>query len=103
MIQTQTNIPSFKNITKTYCGATGCACGCGGTYSAPEHADVNHYTPKSDRTVKARLNKVLKALADNPNAVEFDAWGDEGIWSYEYGTENQYGERRVIRIYATLD
>ena len=94
---------SFKNIQKTYCGKTGCACGCGGTYAAPEHADVNHYTAKSDRTVKIRLNKILKALESNPEAVEVDHFGDTEIWSYEYGNENEYGERRVIRIYATRD
>ena len=95
---------SFRNITTTYCGKTGCACGCKGSYAAPSHADANGWTDKSDRTVKIRLNKILKALKSDPEAVSVDTGlGDEMIWSYEYGNENEYGDRRVIRIYATRD
>lgn len=95
---------SFRNITKTYCGKTGCACGCKGSYAAPLHADANDWTPKSDRTVKIRLNKILKALKNEPEAVRVEAgWDGEMIWEYEYGNENEYGDRRVIRIYATRD
>jgi hypothetical protein len=94
-------MPSFINITNTYCGKTGCACGCGGAYAAPLHADANSWTPRSDRTVKMRLNKLMKAWKDNPASVTVEPFGDSCIWEYEYGAHNDYDECRVIRIYAT--
>jgi hypothetical protein len=94
---------SFKNVTSTYCGKTGCACGCGGTYARPSHVDAPTYATVSDRTVKIRLNKILKALKNEPEAVHVEPFGDTDIWEYEYGNENEYGDRRVIRIYATRD
>lgn len=94
---------SFKNVTSTYCGKTGCACGCGGTYARPSHVDAPTYATVSDRTVKIRLNKILKALKNEPEAVHVEPFGDSAIWEYEYGNENEYGERRVIRIYAARD
>lgn len=95
-------LPSFKDITNTYCGATGCACGCGGTYASPTHAADNapEWRTVNDRAVKIRLNKILKALKDEPEAVHVEPFGDSFIWDYEYGNENAHGERRVIRIYA---
>lgn len=97
------DMPSFKNITSTYCGKTGCACGCGGTYARPSHADAPSWANVSDRTVKIRLNKILKALKTEPEAVLVEPYGDTFIWEYEYGNEDEYGDRRVIRIYATRD
>lgn len=94
---------SFKNVTSTYCGKTGCACGCGGTYARPSHVDAPDYATVSDRTVKIRLNKILKALKNEPESVLVEPFGDSAIWEYEYGSENENGERRVIRIYATRD
>lgn len=97
-------MPSFKNITSTYCGKTGCACGCGGTYARPSHVDAPSWATVSDRTVKIRLNKILKALKEDPAAVLVEPGLDgETIWEYEYGNENECGDRRVIRIYATRD
>jgi len=98
-------LPSFKNITKTYCGLGGCACGCGGTYVAPTHADVDSYTPRNNRTVKMRLTKVIKAYEANPSSVSvFPGFGNEMIWEYVYGTYSDHNALgRVVRIYATKE
>ncbi len=104
MIITDIDMPCFKNITSTYCGKTGCACGCGGTYARPSHVDAPLWATVSDRTVKIRLNKILKALKEDPASVLVEpGLGGETIWEYEYGNEDEYGDRRVIRIYATRD
>lgn len=72
----------FANITRTYNGKTGCACGCGGDY-----------TEAGDTT-----NKVLKridVIRKNLHRAEVDYWTDETC----YSVENAAGTR-VTRIYV---
>jgi hypothetical protein len=75
-------------VTRTYNGSTGCACGCGGTYT-----DENV-------TTGALVTRRLNLVNANLDKVEVDYWGNETIYSYEYGEENSYGECRVTRIYV---
>lgn len=73
---------SWENVTRTYSGKTGCACGCGGTY-----------TDKYEDTAKVtrRINFVNKNLL---TAKIYDL-GDE----YCYEVENADGTR-VTCVYV---
>jgi len=94
--------PSFKDVVTTYCGVTGCACGCGGTYVNPLHSTESiDRRSVSDGTAKRRLNRLVQAFLNDPDSVTvYDGLGDQLIYEYEYGDEDRYGDRRVIRIYA---
>jgi hypothetical protein len=72
----------WENVLRTYSGKTGCACGCGGTY-----------TDKYEDTVKVtkRINFINKNLS---NAKIWDL-GDE----FCYEVENAQGTR-ITRIYV---
>ena len=95
-------VPSFKDVVTTYCGLTGCACGCGGTYVNPQHS--TEYTDRravSDSTAKRRLNRLILAFKANPDSVAvYDGLGDQVIYEYIYGDYDRHGDRRVIRVYA---
>ena len=95
-------VPSFRDVVTTYCGLTGCACGCGGTYVNPQHSTENiDRRAVSDGTAKRRLNRLIKAFYAAPdNVTVYDGLGGQLIYEYEYGAEDRYGDRRVIRIYA---
>ena len=95
-------VPSFKNVVTTYCGLTGCACGCGGTYVNPQHSTENaDRRTISDVTAKRRLNRLIRAFQVDPDSVAvYEGLGDQLIYEYKYGGEDRYGDRRVIRIYA---
>ena len=74
--------------TDTYNGKTGCACGCGGSYAAPDSA-----------AGKKRIAKIMKASRENPFGV---AWvpfscGTEGVVEIE----SEDGTR-VTRIYVKV-
>jgi hypothetical protein len=75
----------METATDTYNGKTGCACGCGGSYAAPDSV-----------AGKKRIAKIMKA---NPEKVEFIAFsnGTEGCVEIE----NEDGTR-VTRIYVKV-
>ena len=72
----------WENVTRTYSGKTGCACGCGGSY-----------TEQGEKSAKItrRINFVNKNL---PTAKIYDL-GDE----YCYEVENADGTR-VTCVYV---
>jgi hypothetical protein len=73
---------NFANITRTYNGKTGCACGCAGSYT--EEGDTS--------------NKVLKRIDfinKNWDRVKDFHWDNESC----YEVENADGTR-VTRIYV---
>lgn len=71
----------LENATNTYNGSTGCACGCGGTYS-----DVQSVAGQK------RIKKIMNA--DPAKVQAFDFGGGEGCLEIE----NQDGTR-VTRVY----
>ena len=71
----------FANVTRTYNGKTGCACGCAGDYT--EAGDT------STKVLK-RMTFVQKNIAK----AEIDVWTDEMC----YSVENADGTR-VTRVY----
>ena len=71
----------FANVTRTYNGDTGCACGCGGDYT--EAGDT------STKVLK-RMNFIQK----NIGKAQVDVWTDEMC----YSVENAAGTR-VTRVY----
>ena len=97
---TTITMPRLADVIDTYCGLTGCACGCGGDYVAPTHApSIPSYRVVNDGTVMRRLNRLLKADPQEIRTID----GIEGlIFEYVYGKENPYGEGRVIRIYTDI-
>ena len=69
------------DVTNTYAGAEGCACGCNGTYAT------------SIASVTRRVNEVNRAIA-NGEQVEVDTFANEVC--YEYIKPNG----RVVRVYT---
>lgn len=66
---------NFNQITKTYNGRVGCACGCNGSYTIPSHVSIeaanasvgyNAYNESdvSDRRAKIALTKINKAIEE---------------------------------------
>ena len=55
----------LSKVTKTYVGQQGCMCGCLGTYAYASHAPApeDWQGKVNDRTVKSRLNKLVKMVA----------------------------------------
>lgn len=64
---------NFNQITKSYNGRVGCACGCNGSYTIPSHVSIedanasvgyNAYgeSDVSDRRVKIALTKINNAI-----------------------------------------
>ena len=76
-----TELINKADVTNTYSGAEGCACGCLGTYA------------KTGASVTRRVNEINKAIA-NGEQVEVDTFANEVC--YEYIKPNG----RVIRIYT---
>lgn len=70
------------SVTKTYAGATGCACGCNGTY-ATSGASVTRRVNDINRAIEAGLPVVVHNFAD-------------GSMCYEYVKPNA----RVVRVYC---
>ena len=71
------------DVTNTYAGAEGCACGCRGTYASTGAA------------VTRRVNEVNKAIA-NGEWVEIYRFASRDCYEYTYTKPNG----RVIRIYT---
>ena len=69
------------DVTNTYAGAEGCACGCNGIYS------------KTGATLTRRVNTVNLAIANGEYVATY-AYSDEVV--YEYTKPNG----RIIRIYV---
>ena len=78
MLSTQTML---ENATDTYSGKTGCACGCGGTYTSAESV-----------AGQKRIKKIMNA--DPANLTAYDFGHNEGCIEIE----NKDGTR-VTRIY----
>lgn len=81
---------SFNQITKTYNGKSGCACGCNGNYTIPSHVSIedankevgyNAYDAEdvSDRRCKIALTKINKAIDEYGHLVKYD---DRGVAEY---------------------
>jgi hypothetical protein len=67
MMSETTITPSWiywENVTRTYSGKTGCACGCGGTY-----------TDKYEDT--AKVTKRINFMNKNLSIAKIDDFGDE--------------------------
>lgn len=73
-------------VTSTYQGTDGCACGCGGSYARWED---------NTSLLRKRVTRLNNALATNPTIVEVFPSAGETI--YEVPT----GERRVLRVYVS--
>jgi len=71
----------FANVTRTYNGKTGCACGCGGSY-----------TEAGDTSTK--VLKRMSFIQKNIKKAEIDIFSDEIC----YSVENADGTR-VTRVY----
>jgi hypothetical protein len=85
MMSETTITPSWiywENVTRTYSGKTGCACGCGGTY-----------TDKYEDT--AKVTKRINFMNKNLSIAKIDDFGDE----FCYEVENSEGTR-VTRVYV---
>ena len=76
-----TELINKADVTNTYSGAEGCACGCRGTYATGGVA------------VTRRVNEINKAIA-NGEQVEVDTFANEVC--YEYIKPNG----RVVRVYT---
>ena len=76
-----TELINKADVTNTYSGAEGCACGCNGTYAT------------SGASVTRRVNEINKAIA-NGEQVEVDTFANEVC--YEYTKPNG----RVVRVYT---
>ncbi len=92
---------SFNQVTKTYNGKSGCACGCNGNYTIPSHVSIedankevgyNAYDAKdvSDRRAKIALTKINKAI---------DAYGDLAKLDTS-GKYHEYSARDVWFCYC---
>jgi hypothetical protein len=80
----------FNQITKTYNGKTGCACGCNGNNTIPSHVSIDEANKSegrnaydadsvSDRRCKIALAKVNKAIDQYGALATCDARG-----TYQY-------------------
>ena len=69
------------DVTNTYSGAEGCACGCLGTYA------------KTGATVTRRVNEINKVLSAGQYVATY-AYSDKVV--YEYAKTNG----RVVRVYV---
>ena len=76
-----TELINKADVTNTYSGAEGCACGCNGTYA------------KTGASVTRRVNEINKAIA-NSECVEVYHFANKDC--YEYTKPNG----RVIRVYV---
>ena len=63
----------LEQVTKTYQGQDGCACGCRGDYAVPVGKKEADYDVESDRKVKRRLAIINANFADCEDGR--DAWG----------------------------
>ena len=92
---------SFNQITKTYNGKSGCACGCNGNYTIPSHVSIvdankevgyNAYDEDdvSDRRCKIALSKINKAIEEYAHLAKPDA----------SGRYNEYTARNVWFCYC---
>ena len=81
-METLDQVLKMEDVTRTYRGKSGCACGCGGSY-----ADAG------TRAAKLRLDFINKNL-DKPSMI-IDVFSD-GETCYEF--ENEDGTR-VTRVY----
>lgn len=72
----------IAKVTATYCGSTGCACGCGGNYAGLRD---------KPRAVKTRINKIN----NNLDSVIVDVWDEEMIYELQSGN-------RVTRVYVAV-
>jgi hypothetical protein len=90
---------TFNQITKTYNGKSGCACGCNGTYTIPSHVAIedankavgyNAYNADSvsDRRCKIALTKINKAIEEYGPLAKLDARG-----GYEHFGVNEDSNR----------
>ncbi len=77
---------SFNQVTKTYNGKSGCACGCNGNYTIPSHVTIeeankevgyNAYDAKdvSDRRCKIALTKINKAIDEYGHLAKLSPLG----------------------------
>jgi hypothetical protein len=87
----------MSEVTKTYSGETGCACGCGGTYAYMPGNNPGYAVEPNERTVKMRTRRMNKALAEG-RKVEVFHYSGESI----YELENEEGTR-VVRVYVSTD
>ena len=89
----------FDQITKTYNGRVGCACGCNGTYTLPSHVSIDDANAKtgwnaydessvSDRRAKIALTKINNAIDKYGPLAQADGSGD-----FEYFGLNENAER----------
>lgn len=76
-----TQLINKADVTNTYAGAEGCACGCLGTYA------------KTGAAVTRRVNETNKALSTGQWVATYD-YSDKVV--YEYTKPNG----RIIRIYV---
>ena len=78
----------FANVTRTYNGATGCACGCGGDY----------FRVKDDPAHAKKIKHFLKKLASGKYEVrEQDGCAGEYIYEIEL---SKSGHDRVACFYV---
>lgn len=81
---------AFENVTKTYNGKSGCACGCKGTYTLPSHVSIEESNKKtgwdaydessvSDRRAKIALSKINNAIDEFGPLAK-----DKGNGAFEY-------------------
>jgi hypothetical protein len=81
----------INDVTNTYNGKDGCACGCGGDYATPA---------ENMKKVKSRVNRINAALADPKRAhtvgVQMDR--EEAIYYIENEKTN-----RAVRVYVALN
>ena len=76
-----TQLINHTDVTNTYAGAEGCACGCNGIYAT------------AGATVTRRVNTVNKAIADGEQVQVHHFTAED---CYEYVKPNG----RVVRIYV---
>ena len=86
---------SFSQVTKTYNGKSGCACGCNGNYTIPSHVSIeeankevgyNAYEAEavSDRRCKIALTKINKAIDEYGHLAKpegkYYEYSDGNVW-----------------------
>lgn len=86
----------MEDVRTTYNGLTGCACGCGGEYFAPQQNTDGNYEIINPRGAKMRVNKINKALAAGDPDVTVKDFGDEAMFAIPTG------EDRVTRVYVNV-
>lgn len=87
---------NIEDVSTTYNGLDGCACGCGGDYFNPVYSEDTSWRTVNPRGAKMRVNKINKALAAGDPDVTVIDFGDEAMFAMPTG------EDRVTRVYVNV-